>query len=133
MLLSFSASAEKQWVYYPANCTRQWLELTRVLGCDPTVICFHLSPFINYYVPINGIKVTGVYCLFFVCFEHKHYTHLTMQKKKKKNTNDLYITVLTQDKIVIKCFERKLIKSSRVPVIPADVSCFSQHDRQRRY
>lgn len=54
----------KKWVHYPANCTPQWLELTGILGCDPTVVNFHLSPIISHYVSTNAITVTRVDCRF---------------------------------------------------------------------
>lgn len=52
----------KLWVHYPANCTPQWLELTGILGCDPTAVHFHFSPFISHYGLANGGKVADRSC-----------------------------------------------------------------------
>lgn len=76
--LSFSASAttkkkggeekglgpRKQWVHYPAECTPQWLELTGILGCDPTVVNFHLSLFMFPHMVQTLHVCTAVYWLF---------------------------------------------------------------------
>lgn len=56
------AQGLENWVHYPANCTPQWLELTGILGCDPTAVHFHFSPFISHYGLANGGKVADRSC-----------------------------------------------------------------------